>query len=65
MDTPKILLINILFTCLRFDRQTVDNQMKLDLVIVQINTIKVDLKKIINAHMARKYGSQNVPQEWG
>ena len=36
--------------------------MKLDLVIVQINTIKVDLKFFFNAHMARKYGSQNVPQ---
>ena len=44
--------------------------MKLDLVLVQINTIKVDFsnrfkKKRFNAHMSRKYGPQNVPQEWG
>ena len=40
-----------------------DKQVKFDLVSVQINTIKVYFQirfSILNAHMARKYGSQNV-----
>ena len=44
--------------------QTVSKQMKLDLVIVQIQTKQLYFQ-ISNVHMARKYGSQNMPQGCG
>ena len=48
--------------------QTEGKQMKYVLDIAQINPIKVYFQihfPIFIAHLARKYGPQNVPQGWG
>ena len=63
--TSKILLK---IAHLVFGHQTEGKQMKYVLVIVQINAIKVYFQihfSVLNVHLARKYGSQNLPQGWG